>query len=181
MRGASLEGGKPMNIEQEGFVDVAQRARDLGCRVPTGLAILPRNFESAAGKDELLHESEAPTVRILWRRAGLVEMPIEAEGERFPQISEESFEEWVGPTVFVSAALLSENPAILSVALGIISNYLTEWFRGIPTGRRKARLDVVVEVGKRQYRRLHYEGPVEGLEDLAAIAREVGQNERGGD
>ena len=170
-----------MNVQEEGFVDVVQRAQDLDCRVPTGLAILPRNFESAAAKDELLHESEAPTVRVLWRRVGVVETPIEPEGERFPQISEKSFEEWVGPTIFVSGALMSQNPAVLSVALGVISNYLTEWFKGTPMRRRKAKLDVVVEVGKREYRRLHYEGPVEGLQELAAIAREVGSNEPEGD
>ena len=170
-----------MNVQERGFVDVVQRARDLGCRVPTGLALLPRNFESAGSKDELLHESEAPTVRILWRRAGLVETPIEPEGERFPQISEKSFDEWVGPTLFVSGALVSQNPAVVSVALGVISNYLTEWFRGVPTGRRKATLDVVLEVGKRQYKKLHYEGPVEGLQELAAIAREVGSHEHEGD
>lgn len=170
-----------MNIQQEAFVDVVERAQDLGCRVPTGLAILPRNFESAASKDELLHESEAPTVRILWRRDGVEETPIEAEGERFPQISEKSFEEWVGPTIFVSGTLMSQNPAIVSIALGVISNYLTDWFRGMPTGRRKAKLDIVLQVGKGQYKKLHYEGPVEGLEDLAAVAREVGSHEYQGD
>jgi hypothetical protein len=170
-----------VNIQEEDFVDVMQRAQELGCRVPTGLAILPRNFESAASKDQLLHESEAPTVRILWRRAGLEETPIEPEGERFPQISEKSFEEWVGPTIFASAALLSENPALVSVAFGVISNYLTDWFKGTPIGLRKVRLDVVIEAGKREYKRLHYEGPVEGLQELAAVVREVGANERDGD
>jgi len=170
-----------MNVQEEGFVDVVQRARDLGCRVPTGLALLPRNFESAGSKDELLHESEAPTVRILWRRAGLVETPIEPEGERFPQISEKSFDEWVAPTIFVSGALMSQNPAVLSVALGVISNYLTECLKGIPMRSREAKLDVVVQVGKGQYRRLHYKGPVEGLQELPAIAREVGWNEPEGD
>lgn len=170
-----------MNIQQEDFVNVVQRARVLGCRVPTGLALLPRNFDSATSKDQLLHESEAPTVRILWRRARLEETPIEPEGERFPQISEKSFEEWVGPTIFASAALLSQNPAVVSVALGVISNYLTDWFKGTAMDRRKVRLDVVVETGKSQYSKLHYEGPVEGLQDLAAIAREVGASEPKGD
>lgn len=170
-----------MDIQQEDFVDVAEKALALGCQVPTGLALLPRNFESAISREELLHESEAPTVRILWRRAGLVETPIEPEGERFPQISEESFEEWVGPTIFVSGALMSQNPAVFSLALGVIANYLTDWFKGIPMGRGEARLDVVVEAGKTRYRRLHYEGPVEGLQELAAIAREVGSNEPEGD
>jgi hypothetical protein len=166
-----------MNIQREGFVDVVQRAQALGCRVPTGLALLPRNFESAASRDELLHESDVPTVRILWRRAGLQETPIEPEGERFPQISEKSFEEWVGPTIFVSGALMSQNPAIVSIALGLISNYLTSWFRGVTKGRRKAKLDIVLQVGKGRYEKLHYEGPVDGLQELAAIAREVGSNE----
>jgi hypothetical protein len=37
------------------FVNVAERAESLGCNVPTGLALLPRNFADAECKDDLLH------------------------------------------------------------------------------------------------------------------------------
>ncbi len=162
-----------MTIQQFDFVDVGEKAKALDCNIPTGIALLPRNFESAESKDDLLHESSAPTVRVLFRNNGIIETPLEREGETFPQISEKAFEEWIGPTIFVTSALLSQNPHIISVALGVISNYLTDWFKGVPGGR-DAKLDIVVEEGKKSYRRIHYEGHVSGLKELVQIVREVG-------
>jgi hypothetical protein len=77
----------------------------------------------------------------------------------------------------VSASLLSQNPHVISVALGVVSNYLTDWFKGIP-GSKKVRLDVVVEQTEGQtYKRIHYEGDPEGLNELARIVREVNAHE----
>src|SRR2546425_3312229 len=56
-----------MTIELFEYPSVTERAKELGCQVPTGIAILPRNFDTASTKSELLFESETPTVRILWR------------------------------------------------------------------------------------------------------------------
>ena len=161
-----------MTIELFDFADVEERARTLGCQIPAGIALLPRNFEQAESKDDFLHESSAPTIRILFRSNGIEETPLEGEGERFPQISEKAFREWLGPTLFCGAALLSQNPEIISVALGVISNYLTDWFKGIP-GEKNAKLNIVVETRKRTCKRIHYEGPVSGLQELPKIVREI--------
>lgn len=162
-----------MSIRIDDFIDVEAQSRALGCQLPTGLALLPRNFAVALSRDELLHESEMPTVRVLWRRAGIDETPIEPVGQRFPQVSEKSFTEWIGPIIFVSGALLSANPALLAIALGVISNYLTDWFRGVPIAGRIVRLDVVAPTANRKFKKIHYEGSVEGLKELPAIVHEV--------
>ena len=165
-----------MTIQQFDFVNVEDTAKALGCNIPTGIAVLPRNFETAESKSELLHESNTPTIRVLFRNNGISETPLECEGEKFLQISEKAFEAWIAPTIFVSCALFSQNPHIVSVALGVISNYLTDWFRGIP-GKRNANLDIVVETKKKSYKRIHYEGPVSGLEELTQVVHEVFSNE----
>lgn len=159
-----------MNVQD--FVNVEEKARMLGCNTPTSLALLPRNFEEAESRDSLLHESSAATVRVLFRKNDIIETPLELDGERFPQVSEKAFEEWIGPTIFVSFALLSQNPHVLSLALGVLSNYLTDFFRGLPSPG-KAKLTVVVETRKKTYKRIDYEGPVSGLEKIAEIAKEV--------
>lgn len=159
-------------MDIQDFVNVEERARILGCNVPTSLALLPRNFEEAESKDNLLHESSATTVRVLFRSNGIMETPLESDDERFPEVSEKSFEEWIGPTIFVSFALLSQNPHILSLALGVLSNYLTDFFKGLPNPG-KAKLSIVVETRKKTYKRIDYEGPVSGLEKIAEVAKEV--------
>lgn len=166
-----------MGMEQFGFVNVRERAGLLGCNVPSGMALLPRNFETVNSKKELLHESTAPTVRVLLRNSGIQETRLEPRGQRFPVVAEKGFREWVSPTLFVSCSLLSQNPHLVGIALGVISNYLTDFFKGVPGGG-KVKLAIVVEQSDGSCTRLCYEGPVSGLEDLGEVAREVASDGR---
>lgn len=165
-----------MNVQITDYVDVRKRALELGCNEPRELCILPRNFDTAKSRDELIHESSTPTVRVLWKQAGIQETKTEKEGEKFPQISEKQFIGWIGPTIFVGASLLSQNPNVISIALGVISNYLTDWFKGT-VGDKRVRLDIVVEMEGNKYKRVHYEGNVDGLKELPKILHEVRPDE----
>ena len=61
----------------------------------------------------------------------------------------------------------------ISVAVNVISNYVTKFFAGIG-GDNKVKLDVIAEITQdREYKRLHYEGPPDGLSRLAEVARSV--------
>jgi len=158
----------------EEYVDVPERAQELGCRVPSGLALLPTNFETVATKRELAHDLQGLTVRALWREAGLEESRLEEPEEQWPTAQKDAFE-WLGPTIFVSASLLSEDPNAVSVALGVVANYVTDFFKGVPRGQRRASLDVVVEDPPGSYRRVRYRGPPEGLQEAAQVVRELRQ------
>ena len=58
--------------------------------------------------------------------------------------------------------MLSQNPHIVSVALGIIANYATEIFKAEPRGMVK--LSIVLEKRpKSECLRIDYVGPAEGL------------------
>lgn len=154
------------------YVHVANRAKELGCVTPTGITVLPENFENAASRSELLFGSEAATIRKLLKS----DVPMGSllpTGERAPAIHNKHFE-WA-PAIFVSAALLSENPNAISVALGIVSNYATDFFKGRPS--RKVKLTVVVETKKdRSCKRIDYEGDASGLASLANIVRQLGDD-----
>lgn len=151
------------------FSDVHVQAKTLGCQDPQMYALLPRGFEFATSKDELLQEGNADTVRTLLRNAKLTETPLEAPGERFPSIQENDFT-WVGPTLFVSASLLSENPIFVNIALNIVSTYLTDFFKGI-AGSRSVTFDVVLEKTRtKKCVRIHYDGTAE---DFAQFANTV--------
>lgn len=161
-----------MTIKVSDYIDVKKRAVELGCNVPTGLALLPRNFETAGSKAELIHESSVPTVRILWRKAEIPETKIEKEEDKFPNAQENAFE-WIGPIIFVSTSILSQNPYAITLGLNVIANYLTDWFKGIP-GDKKVRLDIVIEQDEgRVYKRISYKGEPEGLQELPKIISEV--------
>lgn len=161
-----------MSIQITEYIDVAERAKELGCNVPTEIAFLPRNFDTAVARNDLIHEGSIADIRILWRQAKLKETRIEREGDRLPQ-AQEMFFEWVSPILFISALYLSQNPQGVSIALNIISTYLTDFFKGIP-GEKKVRLDVVVECTKgKKYLRVHYEGDERGLAEVGKAIHEA--------
>jgi hypothetical protein len=139
------------------FPSVADRCDVLGVRRPTGLTMLPRNFATADAGDELLAEASDAAVRTLWRQADVEEDRLDSPGAPFPRISEHHAD-WIGPTVLLSSALLSESPALVSVALGVIANYVTDLFKGVP-GRHAARLQVVVERSSGACVSVTYNGP----------------------
>lgn len=119
-----------MAVSENEFISVTARAAELGCQMPTGLAIMPENFETAATRQDLIVRGEASTVRTLFRNQGLPLGDFLPTGERAGFIHNKSHD-WAA-FIFISGALASSNPGAVSVALGIISNYLTEAFRGTP-------------------------------------------------
>ena len=70
--------------------------------------------------------------------------------EKFPCIHENAFE-WIVPTIFISSFLLSQNPHSISVVLGVISNYLTDWLKGIPSNK-EVKLDIIEETRTGKYK-----------------------------
>lgn len=166
-----------MSITVSDAPDIVSQAEKLGCSVPRGICIVPRNFFEATSRENLLHESSAATVRILFRQEAIAEDTLERPSERFLCAQENAFE-WLGPTICFTALSISQNPMIIAVSLNVIGNYLTDWFRGI-AGEKKVKLDIIVEKqAGRSYKRIHYEGTPDGLKELGEIAREVINNEQ---
>lgn len=163
-----------MSVETFEYVDVKQRAAELGCNAPIGLAILPRNFDSAGSKADLVHQNPVPTIRVLWRRAGLTETRIEQQGDRFPFVKDEGFGGWLGPVIFVGSSLLKEDADAVSRAIGVIADFLTGWY-AVVSAEQKVKLDIVVERhGGGGYRHIEYLGDVEGLRKLPHLVLEIG-------
>jgi hypothetical protein len=45
---------KTMALSESEYIRVAERASKLGCRLPTGLAVMPENFDTAAARQDLV-------------------------------------------------------------------------------------------------------------------------------
>ncbi|MBS0221850.1 MAG: hypothetical protein JSR91_14020 [Proteobacteria bacterium] len=130
-----------MPVKEQTYIRVVDRAAELGCNMPTGIAIMPDNFDVALSRADLVVRGESSTIRTLLRNNGLSLDDFLPSGER-PRFIHNKSHDW-GAFLFIGAALLSTDPNAVSVALGVISNYLTEMFRGDPSG--KIKLDVTVE------------------------------------
>lgn len=78
-------------ISIEDYVDVEEKSTQLNCNVPTSISLLPRNFDRATSKGELIHEGTTTTIRKLFSQNNIQETPLEKEGEKYPQVLEHAF------------------------------------------------------------------------------------------
>ncbi len=153
------------------YPSVQQRLETLGCVFPQGVTVLPINFDAVTDRSEFKELAEAPTIRKLLRGGGLPVSGVLAEGEK-PQLILNRSAGWTGPALFISAGLLSSNATVVSLALGVLTNYLSDFLKGSQRDKGVS-LDVIVErKGDRVCKKISYQGPIEGLEALAhAVAR----------
>jgi hypothetical protein len=71
--------------------------------------------------------------------------------------------EWIGPVILFSAVAISHNPEIMPITLGVVSNYLADWFRDVPKKERTARLKMVQKTKEENYKIFDYDGRAENL------------------
>ena len=154
------------------YIQVFERLDELDCSYSEGIAILPMDFETATPTTNVRQLMGTSTVKKLFRINNVPYSEIRRENEKPIYIGYRSFE-WVIPTLFFSASLLSENPYIISISLGVIANHLTDFLKG-PDSEKKGRLDIVIENKKSKIcKKISYEGHVDGIKNLAEVAKEV--------
>lgn len=155
-----------MKIEVIDHISVAEKLTEFGVSIPYGLAILPGNLASANRAEDLRQNVESDTVRTLLKANKVPYVEIFDEGSQPAYLQQYSFE-WYGPTLFVTAGLLIQDPNILSVTLGIITNYLYDLFKGSKDGT--ASLDVIYQQADGSSKKIQYKGPASGLSEIAGI------------
>ncbi|MDT4857168.1 hypothetical protein FQZ97_915820 [compost metagenome] len=161
-----------MSMEINDYVSVAERLNKFNVSAPSGLAILPHNLATAASREELRQHAESDTVRTLFFENNITCIEIFDEDNQPPYLQQYGFE-WFGPTIFISAGFILQNPNILSVSLGLITNYLYDLFKGTKDG--KASLNVIFQKADGSCKEIRYSGSPEGLKSIADIVRELGE------
>ena len=131
-----------MSVNVLDYIAVSEKLKSFGFSAPNGLAILPSNLPTATSIEDLRQHVESDTVRTPLTANKIAYDEIFDENNQPSYLQQYSFE-WFGPTLLVSTNLLSQDPNLLSVTLGVISNYLFDLFKGAEHG--KASLDVILE------------------------------------
>jgi len=151
------------------YVDVAARASELGCRVPSGIALLPGNFDTAASAAGFLFHEVTPDVRSAWRGIGLADTgPYRMPGPGAADALDSPARK-VPLTVFFGVDLLCVPARPVLHAIGIVASVLLDDPSSI--NAREARFNAVVErPGGRGYLCLEYSGDAC---ELVALAKSV--------
>ena len=164
-------------IEVSDYIDVSRKLKELGYTQPEGIGILPDQFDTciSADKPSLLRRTR--TVVRLFEDNNIPVSIIEKEGQPVEYITIAS-SEWftgVGPTFLIPAALLAENPHIVSLALNVLADYVTDLFKGAKGGN--AELERVTEKvekdGSKTYRKVRCPAAPEVLKALPGIVNKI--------
>jgi hypothetical protein len=159
--------GNSRRPQAKDYVDVKKHGEKLGVTIPDAVVLLPLTFESAKSKSQLIDAPHTDTVRKLLEEQGIHAEKLKDDGQEYPPLVQHAVD-WIGPTIFFTAAAISQNPEIVSIALGVISNYLTDFFKGAPKEERRARLKIVKET-EDGCKSFDYEGPAENLGQVKDI------------
>ena len=171
-----------MLVHIRDFVDVAARARELGCRIPVRIALLPGNFSAAADAGEFSYHAATPHVRSAWLSVGLTdEGPGAGQGSESRIGNRESGIDSLLPTpdslttlsrlplaAFFGVVLLNGPAWCLAVALGLVSSVLASHPKC--ASPRDVRFDAVVERPNGGCACLEYRGDAY---EIVALAKEV--------
>jgi hypothetical protein len=180
-----------MSVQTRDFVDVAARSRELGCRVPVGVALIPGNFSTAANAGEFCFHAATSHIRSAWQDVGLEDEGPEARDlsaghdrnspgipDRVPsggivsQATTNTESAKFPFVVFFGAGLLGGPAWRVTVALGMVSSVFAS--RSRRTGQRDVRLDVVVErPGARGCVCIGYQGDAFGIVGLVREVRRI--------
>jgi hypothetical protein len=161
-----------MGVVISNYVDVHQRAQELGLDLASDFAILPRAFGENAQVSHLAHESEAATLRKLLKAEGIDIQQIEPCDGRIPSVVQRSAD-WLAPTIFIGSTLFTQNPYAIQVALNILASLVYDCLKGRLLAS-EMKLTFVVEQSKsKKCCRVDYEGPADALNELADLLREV--------
>jgi hypothetical protein len=164
-----------MNVTD--YVAVRERLDELGWAFPSAMAILPANFDSKDVSAEALFPSEAATLKALFRNNNIPIVELLPPSERRRYIQNNSAD-WLAPALFISAALVIENPTMVSIALNVLSNYLSDFFKGMPGKAKTVKLRIIVEkTSDGSCSKVSYEGDLSGLDGVAQIVQKISNNE----
>ena len=163
-----------MKTNISNYIHVFEKLDELGCSYSEGIAILPVNFETATPTTTIEQSMGTLAIGKLFKINDVPCSEIRRENEK-PSYMGHRSAEWVLPTLCFSASLLSENPAIVSISLGVIANFLTDRIK--ETDRKQTgKLDIVIEIEKNKsktYKKISYEGPIDEMSKLDEIVTEV--------
>lgn len=156
-------------IEYDNFKSLMEK---FGYSIPSDFAFIPLNFEVASSKDDLVYSSEVKSVRKLLTQNKVGIDKIENENDHQFFLHQHNAT-WLAPTIFVGVSLLSENPNAISIALNVLSNYLTDFFKR-DAQNSNFKMDIIVEVEKdKSFKKITIEGEPKDFKELAKLIKEI--------
>jgi hypothetical protein len=136
----------------------------------TSIVVLPTNFQD----EPTSHQYHSNTLSFYKYARSELGLTYLSEPKK---LFEQRSSEWFAPILLISHQLISENPTIVSIICGVISNYITSVFRG--ESEPAVYLRVICEKTKSsKYVEITYKGNADGLIAIQDAVTKAVENEQ---
>ncbi len=158
-------------IEVRDFVDVEDRSKALGLSLLGDVTFLPRHFADAGDADMLVSETDGLDLGKLLHDQGIDVGIAKRDGETLPLIVENDAFVHL-PDLLITGL----GSASVTVILGVVANYVYNRLVGM-FSNPQVKFSIVTKAPDGGYKRISYEGPVEGLSQLKDAIENVAGTE----
>ncbi len=139
-------------VETADYIDVSTRLEELRCPKldDYAIGILPEGFDTLTGTERIAISEPTRTLVRLFKENDVPFSIAKREGQSLGKRKTASLgtETWIGPTLFASAALVYENPQVISLVLRVIADHLASF-----PPKSSASFGIVLEHRKRKKKR----------------------------
>lgn len=152
------------------FINLNDKLDSLNIKLTSDFCILPENIETANSAAEFIFTETTTPIKKYLRQNGVNIQVIEDENSSYRQRKSVDF---YAPLLFIGYTVFSENSAIASVGLNVLSNYITDIFKGT-FGDKNVKIEIIVETSpKMTYKSITYEGNVDGIKGLSNVIQSL--------
>ncbi|MBP1840755.1 hypothetical protein [Formosa algae] len=150
------------------FINLDEKLKELKFTPESDFYILPENIETAKSSEDLVFTETTTEIKKYLNQNGVEIQVLQKGGLKLRQRKSVDF---YAPLIFVGFTMLSENSTLLTIGINVLSNYVTDYFKGT-FGSKNVKLEIIVETKpKKEYKSINYEGNVDGLKDLPKIIK----------
>lgn len=151
-------------------IDIKEKFKELNLSFPDGLVFFPENIESANAVDDFIFAEPLTQLRKVFKANNI---DFTTLGNETTKLRARKSADIYLPSLFIGLNLISQNPAAVSVALSVLANYVTDFFKGT-VGSKKVSLDIYVETtNKKTITKINYKGDAEGLKNIGNIIEQL--------
>lgn len=151
-------------------IDISEKLKELNLNLPEGLAFIPENIENAGVVSDFIYPEPLTQINKIFRTNNIEAVIL--GGNALNLRSRKSADLYL-PSLYVGLSLLTQNSAVVSVALSVLANYVTDFFKGSFSSKTVS-LDIYVETnGNKKVKKINYKGDAEGLKNLETIIKKL--------
>lgn len=136
----------------------------------SSIIFLPENIETTLDAKDFIFPGELATLKKVFHN-NLINY--EVLGGHGDNLRVRKNADIIIPSMLFGLTLINDNPTIVSLALNVISNYLTDLFKG-KLGQKTVSVEFYVELEEAgKLKKIGYKGDVNGLKELEPIIKSL--------